>query len=230
MFGQRRYVAAGGPGEAGGQIRAIEGRAAGARAIQGHGAVFNVVTVIAGLFEEVIAPGAFTRAISEDDTRGLFNHDPSWILGRQSAGTLELSQDAIGLAYRIELPKTAHGESVGVAVDRRDVTGSSFSFDVLPDGDRWEWPANGIGLPRRTLLSVRLWDVGPVTFPQYPEADVASARQVLTAAEARSGRSVAGDPAAVLAAASASRAADMAPTNERRRKLFDLRTAAAAGR
>jgi uncharacterized protein len=64
-------------------------------------AVFNQQTMIAGFFREQIAPGAFTDAIGRDDVRGLFNHDASWLLGRWSAGTLRLSQDARGLRYEI---------------------------------------------------------------------------------------------------------------------------------
>lgn len=215
---ERRVFVIGGPG-----VRALsraEG-AAGGQVIEGHGAVFNTPAVIAGLFEEVIAPGAFTRAIQEDDCRGLFNHDPNWIMGRKSAGTLRLSEDAIGLAYSITLPATGHGDHVGQAVTRGDVSGSSFSFDVLPDGERWDWPTAAGMLPRRTLLSVKLWDVGPVTFPAYVEADVtAAARGVLLQAEARAGRQAGGGSAVeVLEAAEAARG-DLAGTIDRRRRFM----------
>lgn len=212
---ERRVMAAG-PA-----VRAAA-RAEGGQVIEGHGAVFNTPAVIAGLFEEVIAPGAFTRAIQEDDCRGLFNHDPNWIMGRKSAGTLRLSEDAVGLAYVIDLPTTGHGEHVGQAIARGDVSGSSFSFDVLPDGERWDWPASAGMLPRRTLLAVKLWDVGPVTFPAYVEADVtAAARGVLAQAEARAGRQVGGGSAAeVLEAAAAARRGDLAGTIDRRRRFM----------
>ena len=59
-----------------------------------HAAVFNRETDIGGMFrEEVIRPGAFTAAIGRDDVRALFNHNPNFVLGRTSAGTLRLSQD-----------------------------------------------------------------------------------------------------------------------------------------
>src|SRR5215475_2335681 len=50
---------------------------------------------------ERIAPGAFDRAVREDDVRGLMNHDPNLLLGRTAAGTLKLSADATGLRYEI---------------------------------------------------------------------------------------------------------------------------------
>lgn len=51
-----------------------------------------------GSFREVIKPGAFDDVLG-DDVRALFNHDPNFILGRSSAGTLSLSVDDRGLRY-----------------------------------------------------------------------------------------------------------------------------------
>jgi phage head maturation protease len=43
--------------------------------LEGHAAVFNEPTEIAGMFMEVIKPGAFRSAIKrDDDVRALFNH------------------------------------------------------------------------------------------------------------------------------------------------------------
>jgi Escherichia/Staphylococcus phage prohead protease len=49
--------------------------------------------------------------------------------------------------------------------------GSSFSFNVDPDGDEWDYSGD---LPIRTVTSVRdLFDVGPVTYPAYLDATAA---------------------------------------------------------
>jgi hypothetical protein len=45
------------------------------------------------------------------------------------------------------------------------VDGSSFGFDTIKD--RWEQGEDGD--VRRRLLEVRLYDVGPVTYPAYPQ-------------------------------------------------------------
>ena len=71
--------------------------------ISGCAAVFDTETVIAGLFRERIAPGAFREAIARDDVRALFNHNPDLVLGRKSAGTLTLREDAKGLHYTVRL-------------------------------------------------------------------------------------------------------------------------------
>ena len=121
-----------------------------------------------------IAPGALSATIARDDVRALWNHNPDAVLGRKTAGTLALSEDARGLRYTVQL----NGDdpiAAGVAarIKRRDVTGSSFWFAVdNPDDEEWEPPATRGGLPLRTLKRLRLVDVSPVTFPAYPTASV----------------------------------------------------------
>lgn len=128
-------------------------------------------------FVEHIMPGAFDRALREDDVRALFNHDPNHLLGRNVAKTLRLSVDAKGLRYEVDPPKTASAEAVLEGLRRKDLTGSSFSFEVIEDEVRsvtLESKQTWI----REIRQVRLWDVGPVTFPAYSasEADVRSLR------------------------------------------------------
>lgn len=120
---------------------------------------------------ERIAPTAFDAALTRpDDVRALFNHDPSRVLGRSTAGTLSLSKDKQGLNYRIDTPDTPTGREVTELIRRRDVKGSSFAFWV----EKEEWAEEG-DLEVWTILSVRLADVSPVTFPAY-EATTAEAR------------------------------------------------------
>src|SRR5689334_17096562 len=70
--------------------------------ISGYASVYNRETVIMGLWRERVAPGAFESALAgKDDVRGLFNHNPDIILGRNTAGTLTLSDDEEGLRYEI---------------------------------------------------------------------------------------------------------------------------------
>ena len=143
-------------------------------AISGYAALYNVETVIAGLFTEKIAFGAFSEALKRDDPRALWNHDPNVVLGRKSAGTLTLSEDRKGLHYIVRLNDAdPFAESVAARIARRDVTGSSFWFAIdNPETDEeWE-PGPRNGLPLRTLKRLRLLDVSPVTFPAYPTASV----------------------------------------------------------
>jgi len=147
----------------------IENRAGGeGHTLSGYAAVFNRSSVDLGWFTEEIAPGAFTEALQQDDVRALVDHDSSRILGRTKSGTLRLSEDDVGLRMEVDLPDTTAGRDINESVKRGDVSGASFGFRVK-DAD-WETKD---GKDHRTLRSVELFDVGPVTFPAYPDTAVA---------------------------------------------------------
>jgi len=137
--------------------------------IEGYAAVFDKPSEDLGGFVEFIKPGAFTNAIKSDDVRALVNHDAGLsTIGRTASGTLELEQDKKGLKYRVKVPDTSAGRDVVELIKRGDITGSSFGFQVV--SDKWETVD---GEEQRTLLEVKLFDVSPVTFPAYPDTDVA---------------------------------------------------------
>lgn len=180
--------------------------------------------------EERVLPGAFDRAIREkDDVRALVDHDPSRIIGRTAAGTARLSVDAKGLRYEADAPDTQVGRDIVTSIRRGDVTGSSFGFAVEEDQVRRE-TRNGQPYYIRELLSVRLYDVSPVSFPAYDATSVgARARvtpEVRAAIVAR-----AQDPApspdsseAMKAKADQQAAADKALADgQARRRLLDLK-------
>lgn len=146
----------------------VEFRAAedGKNQVAGYAAVFNVETDIGGMFREKIAPGAFSKAL-KGDIRSLFDHNTALILGRTKSGTLRLSEDERGLKYEVDLPDTQAGRDLRVSMDRGDIDGSSFAFRVLKQS--WDESRE---VPLRTIEEVELFEVGPVTFPQYPEAEV----------------------------------------------------------
>lgn len=135
----------------------------------GYAARFNVRSQNLGGFVEQVAPGTFAKTIQEADIRGLFNHDPNYILGRNKSGTLRMEEDGTGLAYEMDLPDTSAGRDVAALLERGDVSGSSFGFRVIED----EWGETEQGFPLRTLKQVALRDVGPVTFPAYTDAESA---------------------------------------------------------
>lgn len=147
----------------------IHKRADGSRMVVGYGAVFyrdghpgTEYQLWDNLYER-IAPGAFQRALAErDDARGLFNHDPSHLLGRVSAGTMRLTADEKGLRYEIDLPDTQVGRDVAVSIERGDLTGSSFAF--VPRKQTW---IEGEDRDIRQIDDLELYDTGPVTYPAY---------------------------------------------------------------
>lgn len=152
----------------GGETRAIGDDDADVRGIEGLSAVTNSVSVDMGFFE-VIEPGAFGAAIERSDPVALFNHDSNFVLGRLSAGTLELEERDEGLYYRVPAMPSTRAD-VLEAVARGDVIGNSFSFTV--EADRWE---KREGRDFRVIESIgELYDVGPVVFPAYPETTVSA--------------------------------------------------------
>lgn len=142
--------------------------------IVGHAAVFDSPTKINGWlggFVEEIAPGAFTESIAQDDIRGLFNHDSNLVLGRNTAGTLTLEEDDIGLRYEIDPPDSELGQSLLKSIERKDITGSSFGFSVQKQ--EWTEDDDSNEPDRRRILKCKLYDVSPVTFPAFEDTDVA---------------------------------------------------------
>jgi len=149
----------------------IETREDGSSRILGHAAVFNQLSEDLGGFREQIAPGAFLDAIQSDDVRALWNHNPDHILGRNLAKTLMLAEDARGLAIEIVPPDTQLARDLMTSMKRGDVNQMSFGFSVRPNGQNWA--KDDAGQVIRTLTKVRLYDVSPVTYPAYPQTDVA---------------------------------------------------------
>ena len=158
----------------------IETRDDGAECLTGYAAVFyrddnpNTEFELWEGYVERILPGAFDRALKEDDVRGLFNHDSNHVLGRTKSGTLKLSVDNVGLRYEIDLPDTQSGNDTKTLINRGDVDGSSFAF--IADGVERR---REDGIEIREITSVQLFDVGPVTYPAYAAttADTRTAKQ-----------------------------------------------------
>ena len=136
--------------------------------IRGHAAVFDKMSEEMFGFREKVAPGAFSSSLLRgDDVRALFNHDPNFVLGRTKSGTLRLSEDDVGLAIEIDAPlNQTIRDLVLEPIRRGDVDQMSFGFVVIEDA--WNRDDN-----IRTLMDVELFDVSPVTYPAYPDTDVA---------------------------------------------------------
>lgn len=153
------------------EVRASPGEGGGLR-FSGYAARFNSPSEDLGGFIERIAPGAFAEAIRHDDVRALFNHDPNYVLGRNTAGTLELREDDNGLQMDIDAPDMQWVRDLHENVKLGNINQCSFAFTV--EADEWERGKNGAP-DVRTLKRVRLYDVSIVTYPAY-EATSVSAR------------------------------------------------------
>ena len=140
--------------------------------IEGYAAVFNKDSEDMGFIER-IAPGAFKKALKTSDVRALFNHDSNIILGRASAGTLELKEDKKGLFMSVTPPDTQLVRDMVLSpIERGDITQQSFGFIVEEGGAKWKEVEGET--PIRTITEVKeLFDVSPVTYPAYPDTAVA---------------------------------------------------------
>lgn len=146
----------------------------------GYASVFDQSADLGFQGNERMAPTAFDAALKTSDTRALFNHDPSFLLGRVSAGTLRLHTDGHGLEYEVDLPDTSYARDLRELVARGDITGASFGF--VPGEATWDHDHT-----TRTHVSVRqLVDVSPVTFPAYDGASTEARSVPLLSAHRRS--------------------------------------------
>ncbi len=146
----------------------LERRAEGAAPmIRGYAAVFDQLSLPLGWgFREKIRAGAFAASLS-DDVRGLWNHNPDYVLGRTTNNTLRLNEDEMGLRIEIDPPDTQLAQHFLTNIDRGDVNQMSFLFRALDE----EWDEID-GELVRTLTKVKLYEVSPVTFPAYPQTSV----------------------------------------------------------
>ena len=140
----------------------------------GHAAVFNKRSLDLGGFTEVIQPGAFAASL-DNDVRALIDHG-GIAIARTSNGTLSLSEDEIGLRVEIDLPDTTAGRDIKESVRRGDVDQMSFGFTVREGGQSFSEDEDGTVI--RTLTDINILEASIVTFPAYPDTDVA-ARSVL---------------------------------------------------
>ena len=133
-----------------------------------HFAVFNSDYEIWPGATEQVAPDAFNNCLSLD-VRALCDHMTNLVLGRTSAGTLELRVDEKGLWGKIKInEQDSDAMNLYARVQRGDVSQCSFGFDILDE----EYIDNRDGSCTWILHDVYLWEVSVVTFPAYAETSV----------------------------------------------------------
>lgn len=139
--------------------------------IAGYAALFNSRTVIWGMWEESIKPGAFARALKEKhDCRSLFNHDPNWVLGRTKSGTLVLREDEKGLWSETTPPDTQQARDVVENIRNGNVDQMSFAF--VPKETKWTFSDKVGVMDHCEIQDVDLYDISPVTYPAYEDTSV----------------------------------------------------------
>lgn len=154
----------------------------GSRRLEGYFAVFDQPYEVVPGWIETVAPGAFHKALlSGEDVKVLWNHDSNIVLGSTSNRTAFLQEDDRGLYGGTEINEDDQDAKNAYArVNRRDVTGCSFGFDIARMEESWDED----GTYRTKILEAYpLYEVSPCTFPAYTQTSIVSrAQQQLDAA------------------------------------------------
>ena len=140
----------------------------GSQYIEGYFAVFGSNYEIGDGMTESIDRHAFDNVL-DDDIRCLTDHDTRLVLGRTTAGTLELKVDEHGLYGRALVnPNDQDALNTKARIDRRDVSQASFGFDILDE----ETEYRDDGSVHWTIKAVKLYEVSVCTFPAYKETNL----------------------------------------------------------
>jgi len=139
--------------------------------IEGYFAVFGDTYHVWDGATESIAPGAFDESV-HGDVRALYNHNDDLILGRTSAGTMELREDSHGLWGRIKLNRNdTDAMNAYERIKRGDITGCSFGFNI--ESEETEYRDDGT--VHWTITKVNpLYEVSPCVFPAYEATNVSA--------------------------------------------------------
>lgn len=154
------------------EIRAEEGEKG--NIITGRPIVYNSRTDL-GWYDEVIEPGALNNT-DLTDVRFLVNHDLSKIpLARSrkntANSTMQLSVDNNGMDIRVvlDVENNADARALYSAVQRGDVTGMSFMFEIRDE----EWENLDSDHPTRHIKEIStVVEVSAVTFPAYESTEI----------------------------------------------------------
>ncbi|MGY3358466.1 HK97 family phage prohead protease [Bradyrhizobium sp. GM0.4] len=120
--------------------------------------------MIAGLFEEKFARGAFDKHLAQNpDVAALWAHDPSRPLGRISNRTLSLRSTNAGLYYELTPnPEAPLGQEALATVGNGTVTEVSVSFTPVVE----EWDDSG-DIPKRLITEAKLYEISLVLWGAY---------------------------------------------------------------
>ena len=136
--------------------------------IDGYFALFNSEYWVLSNAFETIDPGAFNLE-TDADVRALTNHDTTLVLGRTTAGTLQLRTDENGLFGSVLInPNDQDAVNLYERVKRGDVSQCSFGFDILDESRE----LRDDGTVVWHLRQVRLYEVSVCTFPAYKDTAV----------------------------------------------------------
>ncbi|TDM04060.1 HK97 family phage prohead protease [Macrococcus carouselicus] len=146
--------------------------------VEGYALRFNTWSEDLGRFIETITPEALKNT-ELDDVRLLFNHDWSNVLGRQSAQTLDLEVDEVGLRFKAKLPNTTLGRDVYEQIKANNINQCSFEFTLAENGEEMRYDSKD-SIYKRTIKAIkRIREISIVSLPAYKSSDVSIALRSL---------------------------------------------------
>jgi uncharacterized protein len=142
--------------------------------IKGRPAVYNSLSKNLGGFREVLMPGCFDESLNDPEIYATFNHNDSAIIGRVSAGTLQVASDKIGLTMQCFLPNNTVGRDLHESIRRGDI--NKMSFGMYVQDDAWDMGTDERGqrYDRRSVKKARIFEVSCVTTPAYDASSVSA--------------------------------------------------------
>lgn len=154
--------------------------------VEARAIVFDSWSVDLGGFKERMRPGSVEL---DADLVALFDHDTSMVLGRTSAGTMEVRRDEAGVAFSAYPPDTTWARDLLVSMERGDIKGCSYR--MLVDEDTWYVQDGEV---RRDVLKARISELTITSMPAYPQttAEARSRAAAVAGHEDRAGRVLSG--------------------------------------
>ncbi|OOO31418.1 HK97 family phage prohead protease [Rhizobium sophoriradicis] len=139
--------------------------------VSGYAIQWNQPAIIAGLFEERFARGAFNQSLIDNpDIAALWAHDTSRPLARVANKSLTLRSDNIGLWYSFTPDeKSPLGQEVLASVGSGLVNEVSVGFSSIEE----EWDDSG-SLPKRLITRAWLSELSIVLWGAYGKSTSAS--------------------------------------------------------
>lgn len=145
--------------------------------LEGYFSVFGGVYELWSGATESVDPHAFDEALT-DDVRALIDHETRLVIGRTTAGTLELRIDETGLFGSILInEEDQDAMNLYARVQRGDVSQCSFGFDILEEETDEQRTEDGKWTVHWTIKKVKLYEVSVVTFPAYRDTEIAARKE-----------------------------------------------------
>lgn len=137
--------------------------------LSGHAAIFSSLSEPLGGFREILTPGCFRDALGSSLIHLLWNHDARMPLASTDSGTLEVSEDDLGLRVWARIPNDlSYARDIRTLFENGIAKGMSFAFTLPEDGSGETWSRMEDGTPLRTINRMaEIFDVAPVTRGAY---------------------------------------------------------------